>query len=54
MLRVGYLAIILLAGYAIADILLKDEGVTKGPIIILDCRGPTCTRDGGTGTIKYP
>ncbi len=38
-----------------ADIILKDEGTTKGPVIVLDCDGGlVCTRTGSEGTLTAP
>ncbi len=45
---------LLFSAAARADILILDEGVVLGPVIIIDCRGPTtpiCTVSGGDGTI---
>jgi hypothetical protein len=42
-----------LAGSALADVVIKNQGAVVGPVTSLDCRGTgvTCSRSGSTGRI---
>lgn len=47
------LPFLLLSTVAFGQVLLKDEGVSKGPVNAIDCigTGVTCARSGATGTV---
>lgn len=46
-------AALVVGGYAVAEVVLKDEGTRVGPVNTINCSGAgvTCTRSGNTGTI---
>lgn len=51
----NFLLLLLLSSQALADVLLKNNGATVGPVSSLNCgANMSCTRIGATGTVTGP